>query len=417
MDQRYYEAFDRLKSLGYDLFLLSDGSFEPREGYFEEYYRHDLRKTKLILDFFQKIPIKFDAVTMQFSDFLTPLVSLLARQFGCIGNSPETAFCCRSKYHMRKRLEEKGVPSPKFCLCHDFEELKAGIEKIGIPCVAKPIGGNGSYGTFLVSSDMTEVQIKEAYDKSISFLKGKSLHEDIFAFTKEELGLFGVEDSVDMVCDYLVEEYMAGHEISVDALVQNGEVTIMGIEEQIRMEPPYFVQLAGRMPYECDSAKLSVIEALIKKTISAMGIKNSATHTEIIFTSEGPKIVEIGCRFGGDDIHDKIIHITGYNMMLELVMIALGVKRDFEIKTICHTYMEYLLPHKKGILKKVILPPELYSSPEVIEIFLFSKEGDPVSPPPDSFDFLGYLVTKGATPHEAEENMKKVMKQIQVIIA
>ncbi|MBU0705910.1 ATP-grasp domain-containing protein [Patescibacteria group bacterium] len=416
LDHKIYEALLRVKEMGHSLHLLSDGNFEPMQGLFETVFTCDLSKTKDTLEMLKTQPIHFDAVTLQFSDWLTPLVALIAREYGCIGNDPIVAFNCRSKYHMRKKLQTAGIPGPKFRLCRNFGELRKAVREIGFPCVAKPIGANGSYGVFALMSELDMAHLKSNYEASINFLKQRMNEGDIFNFTEEELKMIGVDDPVNMATDYLVEEYMMGPEISIDALVQDGKVTIMGIEEQIRMEPPYFIQLGAKLPFNCPSEQMKEIKTLVSNTIKAMGIRNSATHTEIIFTKDGPKIVEIGCRFGGDDLHDTILEVTGYSMMYESVMIALGVKRKYSVKTLCHTAMEYLLPTKAGVVQEIYIHPDLKNDPDVTEVFLYVKPGDSVSPPPACFDFLGYVATRGSSIEAAERKLKRAVNQIKITL-
>jgi len=414
--KQVYQAFYDVKKLGHSLFLLSDGSFEPEDGVFEKHFVYDLRKTKETLEYMRSQPIRFDAVTIKTSEWLTPLTALLAKQYGCIGNEPIVAFNCRSKYHMRCELKKGGVPIPKFQLCRNYKELLAAIDQIGVPCVAKPVGGNASYGAFMIHTREDLASLESRYKASIEYLKKKAISDDVFAFSDEEMDLMGVQDHVDMVTDYLVEEFMEGPEVSVDAVTQNGKTTIMGIEDQIRMEPPYFLQLAANLPYVCSPKKFQEIQALISKTIEAIGIKNSASHTEIIFTPKGPQIVEIGCRIGGDDLHDTIFEVTGYNLMFESIMTALGTSRVYRVENKCHTRMEFIMPQKAGIIRKIHIPKEVNKEPNVLGLEFLLEEGDRVGMPPENFDYIGFISTKGSSPQEAEENLKKALSQVIIDI-
>ena len=413
---RVYEAFLQSKTLGHELYLLSDGSFVPRAGIFEQHFTYDLRKTKEVLNFMQEQKLKFDAVTIKTSEWLTPLVALLAKQFGCLGNTPLTAFNCRSKYHMRQVLEKAQVPIPKFQLCKNYQDLKQAIDKIGIPCVAKPVGGNASYGTFIIRRPENLENLEQLYQESIKYLQQKAITEDVFAFSNEEMQMIGIKEPVDMVTDYLVEEYMAGPEVSIDALVQDGEVTIFGIEDQIRMAPPYVLQLAARLPYVCNEERQAEIYELVCHTIQAMGIKNSATHTEIIFTPQGAKIVEIGCRIGGDDLHDTIYQVTGYNLMFESIMIALGIRRTYKVSPKCHTMMQFIFPSKAGEIAEITIPQKVLHDPDIYEVSILAKVGELVGCPPQDFDYLGYIAAKGSTPAAAQAKIEEALQKIKISI-
>ena len=412
-----YQGLLEAKGMGHELYLLSDGTFIPRPGIFEAHFQFDLRNTLETLEYIKTQPIHFDAVTIKTSEWLTPLVALLAKQYNCKGNDPLVAFACRSKFHMRQRLAKGKVPVPRFTLCRNYDELLQGTKEIGLPCVAKPVGGNASYGTFLIRDKPDLDSLQSKYESAIAYLRKKAISEDVFAFRDEEMKLMGVSESLDMVTDYLVEEYMEGPEISVDALVQNGKVAILGIEDQIRMKPPYMLQTAARIPYQCARSRETEIYELVCHTIAAMGITDSATHTEIIFTSTGPRIVEIGCRIGGDNIHDAIFHITGYNLMFESIMIALGETREYKPETHCHTFTQYVLPDREGRVQSINIPPKLSENPNIIEIDFPIEIGAQVALPPKDFDFLGYISAKGKTQEEAEKAVQEALDDIAIAIS
>jgi len=412
--KQVYESLLKLRELGYTVYSLCDKILEHPVDVFEKQLICDITKTKETIEFLKQQNLHFDAIFTNSVELVTPLIALLAKIYGFVGNDPKTAFYCRSKYHMRKKFLENNIPSPKFKLCKNYEDIEKAIQEIKVPCVLKPVGWHSSFGTFMIRDSEDLKKLESNYKTSIEFLL-KEIKE-ICAYEKEDLDLIGMNDEVNMATDYLVEEFMDGQEISVDAMTQNGKTTILGIAQQVRMSPPYFVQLAEKIPYVCDTEKSEKIKELIENTIAAMGIKNSATHTEIIFTEEGPKIVEIACRSGADNIHDAIYNVTGYSTLYENAMIALGVERHYEVETKCHTAMQYILPEKAGILSKFEIPKEVSENPDVLEIKIITKEGSKVAPPPQNFDYIGYVLVKGKTPEEAEQNLQNALNKISIQI-
>ncbi|MCC5335134.1 ATP-grasp domain-containing protein, partial [Staphylococcus aureus] len=53
------------------------------------------------------------------------------------------------------------------------------------------------------------------------------------------------------------------------------------------------------IPTSLEQEKVSEIESVATEALKALGVNNIVTHTEIKFTSEGPKIIEINGRPGG----------------------------------------------------------------------------------------------------------------------
>ena len=411
-----YEAFVQLKREGYSLFLLSDGLFSPREGIFEKTYAYDLRRTVEVLAYLEREKLLVDAVAVKSSEWLTPLVALIAERWGLVGNTPRTAFLCRSKYHMRKRMADAGIASPQFQIARNFTEIESAARSIGFPCVAKPIGGNASYGTFLIESEASLPGKREVYENSLRYLQKLAVADDMFAFSHDELRLFGESEYFDLVNDYLIEEFIPGPEISIDSIVQRGRTSPFGIAEQVRMKPPYFVQEAEFMPFVGgDSLEREILD-LNRRTIEAFGITDSPVHLEIILSPDGPRVVELACRIGGDNIHDAVFQTTGWNLMHEAVMTALGIEREYTISRHAHTAMQYLLPTRRGILDEIRVPEEVTSNPLVTEIEITAKPGAAIVPPPESFEFLGYIQTRGRTREEAAAILSHVLGEISIVM-
>ena len=70
---------------------------------------------------------------------------------------------------------------------------------------------------------------------------------------------------------------------------------------------------------------IDAIKDVTCRAIIALGINHSAVHAELIATSEGPKIVEIGSRMGGDFIGSHLVPAsTGFDMTKAIIQVALG---------------------------------------------------------------------------------------------
>ena len=93
-----------------------------------------------------------------------------------------------------------------------------------------------------------------------------------------------------------------GRKILVQSISYNGKVNIIAITDKITTGAPHFVEMAHSQPSKLNESTKREIESLAVSAIKAIGINNGPAHTEIIVTSEGPKIVEIGARLGGDNI-------------------------------------------------------------------------------------------------------------------
>jgi biotin carboxylase len=188
--------------------------------------------------------------------------------------SPETAALAVSKQRQRERLEEAGVPQPRWrVVTHDPGDLE-------VPCVVKPPDRQGQKGLTLVYDP---AGLAEAIATAIGVSRGGAA---------------------------LVEELVEGPEVTVNAFSSDGEFNPLTVTDRLTADPPAFgVALAHAWPSEQD---VSGAVEVARAAASAIGIENGPTYTQVVLSSEGPKVMELAARLGGG--HDA-----------ELCQVALGV--------------------------------------------------------------------------------------------
>ena len=314
---------------------------------------------------------------------------------------------------MREALNQAGLPSVRTVRCHSLSELIKAARSLE-QCVAKPIAAHSSFGTFFIDYQTPDELIKERYEQGIASIDSAIKHGDLWPLLKDDLLFLGIEDSGDLQYDYVVEEYIPGPELSIESIILDGEINQIAIAAQVRMDPPFFVQLSETMPWDAPADQQKIVSDLNRRAIQALGLQTGATHCEIILSPTGPKIVEIAARMGGDNIQDSVIQTTGVNLMRELIRVALGLPPSMKPEKRGYAAMRYVIPEKAGTLQGIIIPDEVKSHPQVTEVFAPHKVGDFFAPPPQSFEYLYYLSTKGKTKQDAEAILDWAVSKIQV---
>jgi hypothetical protein len=143
----------------------------------------------------------------------------------------------------------------------------------------------------------------------------------------------------------------------------------------------HFIQVAPHGP-RCDSDILRKIihgdlQILIDR--QGIGIENGPSHTEIKVTKEGPKIVELGARLGGDNITTHLVPLsTGVNMVEACINIALGEKPDITIKWNKGSAIRYF-HQKKGVIKRIDGVDEAKSIPGIVQVSIVHNVGEQIS--------------------------------------
>jgi len=65
--------------------------------------------------------------------------------------------------------------------------------------------------------------------------------------------------------EVLIEEFMQGPELSIDAVIYNNEITITGVADRIINYEPYFVEIGHTMPSNLPAQVLDEACNVMKK--------------------------------------------------------------------------------------------------------------------------------------------------------
>ena len=299
--------------------------------------------------------------------------------------SYENAQCATIKSKMRYRLKEYGVPIPKYFAAEDYEAFSGAVDKLNGNCIIKPADNAGSRGVVLFDST---ADARAIYDYSRKNSRNGTV---------------------------MVEEAMKGPEVSVEALVIEGEPHIITVTDKYITQPPYFVELAHCEPSVLDEHTTEEIRAVAAQAIKAIGIENAPAHVEIKVTEDGPKIVELAARLGGDYITSRLVPLSmGIDLVGASVLLATGGKPDLTPKRQQGAAIHFIHSEKAGILSEIVLPEGLQGQAGVEEIALYKKLGEKINGTRSSDDRLGHVITTGATAKEAKALGEEILAQIKM---
>ncbi len=300
--------------------------------------------------------------------------------------SYEDSLCATIKSHMRKRLEENHVPVPVYYVVENWAGFWEAVKALDGRCIVKPSDNAGSRGvTLLVGGEKTEEELRRAYDYS----KGNSRNGIV-----------------------MVEEFMSGAEVSVEAMTVNGKTEIISITDKYITQPPYFVEIAHSEPSRLGGEIQERIREVALQAIRAIRLQNGPSHTEIKVTEEGPKVVEIAARLGGDFITSRLVPLsTGVDLVGASVRLAAGEAPDLSAKWQRAAAIHFI-QSGKGKLRRLEIGEEIFRMDGVEEAVLYKKAGDTTDGTKSSNDRLGHIITVGRTPEEAMERGRKALERI-----
>lgn len=327
-----------------------------------------------------------DGIMTLATDMPMRAVAKAAEVCGRPGISVDTAIKATDKGEMIKAFETNGVEHPWYYIAIDKAVFESVKDKITYPCIMKPTDNAGSRGVVL-AHNLEELE------------KG-------YSYTVSESRKGGV----------IIEEYMDGPEVSVEVMVVDGEPYVLQVTDKITTGEPHFVEMGHTQPSRLGSENVAKISNLAKRAVKAVEINCGPAHVEIMLTKNGPKMVELGARMGGDCITTHLVPLsTGIDMVRNTLEIACGIETDIEPKFSKGSAIRYFKT-KTGTIKTILGVEEAKAIPGVMEISFLKNVGDLVGSIDSSVDRVGFVIAQGESADDAEIVCEKALRTIQIVV-
>lgn len=249
------------------------------------------------------VEIGIDGVASIGSDLAAVTVNYVANHMNLIGNSLECSKQATNKYLMRQAFLDAGIPTPQFAVIEketDVEKAKG----FNYPLIVKPTDRSGSRAIHKIEAEQELLPaIKAAMEVSFE-------HKAI------------------------VEEYIEGEEFSMEGISFHGKHQFLTVTRKSTTGEPYYIETGHIEPAGLTDEMVQSIEEMLQKALNALGVTNSATHSEFKITPDHQvRIIEIGARMGGDCIGSHLVELsTGYDYLKMVLDVALGNEPDLEKK-------------------------------------------------------------------------------------
>ncbi|AMW14333.1 hypothetical protein A4E84_35475 [Streptomyces qaidamensis] len=324
----------------------------------------------------------FEAV-LPGSDIYVTATARVAAALDLPGLPVATVDRVRDKSVMRAAVAEAGLRTPRFAQATTDAELRAAAERVGFPCVLKPVACSGSIH---VSRADDLDQLTAAFQRLVTDPEpdmGK-LHEH----------------------RVLVEEYVQGPEFSADGYVlESGEVTVVALSRTLLGPEPDFVELGHLTPAPVDDATLKNVEAYVGDVVRAVGITSGPFHCELRLTADGPVLIEIGARLPGDRIVELLRLVTGVSLPRVAVATALGVGLEaagaFARPQAESAGIRFFSAAGRSSYRELTGWMELEALPEVTETAVYFAPGETIPGVEDCRSRLGHALFTADSPQGA----------------
>jgi argininosuccinate lyase len=334
-------------------------------------------------------------------DYYLGAAAVVAERLGLPGAPAVVMHTATRKHLVRAALDRAGIPNPRYAVAAGWDEARVAAAAVGYPLVAKPVDLNSGTSVRLVAD---EAGLKDAV-LDIRGLRtntrGQPLHRLV-----------------------LLEEAMAGAEVSVEAVTCAGRTTVLGITDKTVTGPPAFVEAVHMVPAELSSADAAAAEALVVDTLAAVGFTHGLSHTEVMLTADGPRVVELNPRQGGGYIFDLVELVTGTHPLDVLVDLALGrsptpgtvaAPRPGAVPTVGSAAVGFVISPEAGTVARVEGVDRLDAN---LGIVRWELPTPAVAPSPvDNEAYLGHVVAVDPHGRAARRLVEAALASLRLVTA
>ncbi|MGW6917096.1 ATP-grasp domain-containing protein [Kitasatospora sp. NPDC054939] len=234
---------------------------------------------------------------LTFSERMLADTARLAELLDLPFNSTDTVRVLTDKAAQRRRLREAGADGVRSALVTAADGWPAALAEVGLPAVVKPVRGEGSRNTVLVTDPDHGAAV-------------------VGEFLRTEPAL-------------VVEEFLAGADcapfgdyVSVESAVTPGGIGHFAVTGKLPLAPP-FRESGQFWPARLAPESEAGVIGLADRAIRALGVTHGLVHTEIKLTPAGPRLIEVNGRLGGDQT-GLARRAVGLDLVVLAAELALG---------------------------------------------------------------------------------------------
>ena len=297
--------------------------------------------------------------------------------------NPASAVLLRDKVSVRRRLADSGIVQPDFELAETNAQLKAAVQRLGLPVLIKPADGYGSQNIVVLRHETDLDPLLSPLDDMLP--------------SRADYGLGVVAND-----RLLVERYMTGRFIGVDTMTVDGRHRVLGVHEKLMFAPPSFAMRGSTfVPNVATSPVAPELERYVVDLLDAVGYDWGATHIEMMLTEQGPRLIEINPRLVGAKMPRLVSHALGHSMHADLIATHLGLASQTDaVERPTFGVIRWIVADRPGVLDTVQLTA--WQDARIRSVEILKRSGDRVGPPFENADRIGNVMVCGADREDAE---------------
>ncbi len=380
-----HTMFEKAAALGIDVVQIQRPQLaDPRHGGAAEMHVLDYTDRDALLPLARRLHAQrpFEALVC-LTELGLPVAAQLAVELGLRFTRPATVQLLKDKYAMRQLLNAQGISPVRAAAGTTAAEIATFLRTVTCPAILKPIDAGGSFGIALLHSP-------DEAEAAFAHLSG-----------------LGVKA-------FIIEEYLTGPEISVEAFSFAGKHVVVACTDKLTSGEDGFIELGHAVPAQLDPALRDEVVELVGRLLDAVKYSDGPSHTEIKLTPAGPRIIEGHDRPGGDHINELVRLAYGIDFVATTFAWACGLIEPFEAPPARAGSAIRFLTAPPGRLRAVRGLDELRARPDVVELGWTVAVGDSIAPLHDNTSRPGYVLVEGPDAPSAAAAAARYARSVQI---
>ncbi|MEY9933106.1 biotin carboxylase [Catenulispora sp. GP43] len=318
----------------------------------------------------------------------------VAAHRGLPGAGLTAARVLRDKVELRTRADAAGLPQPRWREAESPDDVAAFLGAAG-RCVLKPANRQASLGVVILAP---------GDDVAAAWSQASTVSEPRM---RAERGT---------PRRHLVEEYLAGPEISAEALVDSGEVVFTNVTAKTVLPGPWPVELGHVVPAPLPDRVADDISDLMGALAEAVGFGTGVLHAEwILLDGHRPHLVECAGRLPGDSIDELIDLAYGGSIAADFIALLEG-SRPARPRIPARAAAIRFLSGDDGVVERIDGLDEAVLGEGVHEAVVSAVPGDVLRRPTSSWDRVGHVIATGQDAQAALDRVRQAAARIDVVV-
>ena len=338
-----------------------------------------------VSEYARRYPI---AAVVPVDDATTVVGAAIGQALGLRANPMAAVRATRNKLAMREALGRAGVPQPGFAAFGVEEDPGAVAKAVRYPSVLKPLLLSASRGVIRADSP---AEFSAAWTRLAALLALPEVHA---------LG--------EGASQILVESFVPGVEVALEGMLTAGQLQTLALfDKPDPLDGPYFEETIYVTPSRLPEASQRAVGECAARAARALGLTDGPVHAELRIDDAGPWLIELAARSIGGLCARTLRFGTGMTLEEIILRHALGWPiASLERERPAAGVMMIPIP-RGGILRGVEGLDQARAVPGIEDITISMHTGQRIVPLPEGSEYLGFIFSRGAAPHEAEASLRR----------